>query len=155
MKETIYTTILLFALASCNNTQNEVANNDTEKAETTTVTTVATPTERCYLFAQNKDTTTVNLTIDGNKVSGKMHWNPWQKDGAIGNLNGTKNNDTIAVMFDYIIEGSNQKEEKYFILKEDKLLELQAALDFKNDVMVVKNKADLKVKTTLNNVNCK
>ncbi len=156
MKKIIYSIAILVSIVSCNTPKNEENKEVIKPADTATAenTKVATTTEVCYLMALNKDTTTVSIIIDGNNVKGKMHWNPWQKDGALGTLKGTKNGDTLSVLYDYIIEGSSQKEEKIFVLQGDKLTELQAPLELKDDVMVVKNKATLKVKNILNKVNC-
>ena len=91
MKKVVYSLLLITNLIACNTSQNDAAKIDALKADSIATNSVNKTIESCYLFAQNKDTTTVNLAINSNKISGKMHWNPWQKDGAIGNLTGTKN----------------------------------------------------------------
>jgi hypothetical protein len=94
----------------------------------------------CFEFSKNKDTTDVSLIItSNNQVSGKMHWNPDQKDGAIGILKGTKKGDTIFADFDYMIEGMKQLEAKVFVLKNSKLFELNGELEEIKGKLVIKN----------------
>ena len=103
----------------------------TNKQNSTTVnTTITQPrqlpqtTEKmCFFYALNRDTTTVSLTINGNDVVGEMVWNPWQKDGAIGTLKGTKTAaNELQLIYNYIIEGSHQTETKTMKIANGKLL---------------------------------
>lgn len=78
---------------------------------------VLSKTETCFLFTEgmeNQDSTFVTLQISGDSVTGVMHWQPWQKDGAYGTIAATKSGDVIRGMYDYMIEGSEQKEEVMF-----------------------------------------
>lgn len=109
----------------------------------------------CYLLALNKDSTSISLTIDkqGN-VTGKMHWKPYQKDSAVGKLSGRKSNDTIIALFDYIIEGNKQLEEKVFVLSDNKLTELIGQLEDKSGILTIKDLKKATVRSTLTSVDC-
>ncbi len=78
----------------------------------------------CYIKVENKvDTTFCSLTIIGNVVTGNYNWVPWQKDGAIGNFKGKLKGNIISGIYDYTIEGSQQKDEKVFMLDKGVLKE--------------------------------
>ena len=71
----------------------------------------------CYLKVENEvDTTLCSFTIVGDVVTGKYNWQPWQKDGAIGNFKGKIKGNIISGIYNYTIEGSRQKDEKVFML---------------------------------------
>ena len=89
----------------------------------------------CFLKVENKDSTKVTLTITGNDVKGEMIWNPYQKDGATGTLTGTKNaSGELELMYNYMIEGSNQSETKVMKIENGELLVKEEPLeDLQND----------------------
>ncbi|HSI24536.1 MAG TPA: hypothetical protein VK952_02840 [Methylotenera sp.] len=89
----------------------------------------------CFSKLFNQDVTTVKLTIIGNAVSGKMDWIPYEKDSARGTLQGTKNEaGELDLIYDYIIEGSQQTETKIMRIEGGKLLlKVGELLDPKND----------------------
>lgn len=89
----------------------------------------------CFLQVFKKDTTRVNLTINGTDVKGTMDILPYQKDSARGTLQGTKNeNGELEVLYSYMIEGNNQTETKILKVENDKLLIKKGELlDLKND----------------------
>ncbi|HSF70771.1 MAG TPA: hypothetical protein VLA25_00610, partial [Methylotenera sp.] len=75
------------------------------------------------------------LTIVGSTITGKMDWIPHEKDSARGTLQGFRNAvGELDLMYDYMIEGSQQTETKIMKIEDGKLLvkvgELQ---DPKND----------------------
>jgi hypothetical protein len=89
----------------------------------------------CFRKQFNQDVTDIQLTIVGSDVTGKMDWIPYEKDSARGTLQGTKNAaGELDLIYDYMIEGSQQTETKIMKIEDGKLLvkvgELQ---DPKND----------------------
>ena len=107
--------------------------------------------------ALNRDTTTVTLEVVGDKVTGNMHWNPYQKDGAIGTLTGTKNAaGEFELMYNYMIEGSNQSETKIMKIENGQLLIKKGELeDPKNDGnMRYKDVSKATYKEILKKVDC-
>lgn len=78
--------------------------------------------EYCFVKAENKDTTSVHLTISRNDVKGEMIWQPWEKDGATGTLSGKRISDhEMKLLYDYTIEGSKQAEVKIMKIDHGKL----------------------------------
>ena len=112
----------------------------------------------CFLSTLKKDSTFVNLTIEGDMVTGTMHWQPYEKDGATGTLTGKKNtNGEMELLYDYMIEGNQQTETKIMKIENGKLLIKTGELtDPKNDGhLVFKDATKLKYSETLNKVDCK
>lgn len=89
----------------------------------------------CFSKLFNQDVTAIELTIAGNAVSGKMDWIPYEKDSARGTLQGSKNAaGELDLIYDYMIEGSQQTETKIMKIEDDKLLvKVGELLDPKND----------------------
>ena len=84
--------------------------------------------ELCFSKNLNKDITTVTLTINGDKVMGKMDWVPFEKDSARGTLSGTLQHGEMNLLYDYMIEGAHQTEEKIMKIENGKLLIKQGEL---------------------------
>ena len=154
------------AFASCNNATKPAANTTDSISpvrDKTVATAPAAPTtpvaeNYCFLRAWHKDSTFVNLTIDTSGVKGTMHWQPYEKDGAVGTLSGKKNAaGEMELLFDYVIEGSHQTETKIMKLENDKLMIKEGELaDPKNDGhLKYKNASKAVYKDTLNKVACK
>lgn len=71
----------------------------------------------CFIHVEGRDTTFVNLAfVDSVTVNGYMAWEPWEKDGARGNLAGTLHGDMLELLWNYTIEGSEQSEDLVFRL---------------------------------------
>ncbi len=97
----------------------------------------------CFLKTEGLDSTKVQLIFIGDSVKGIMHWMPAEKDGAYGTLAGKRVGDSIFVDYNFEIEGDNEIEAKIFILKSDRLIELDGELEQKNgkSVMIHPEKA--------------
>ncbi len=78
--------------------------------------------ELCFSKNLNKDITTVTLKINGDKITGKMDWVPFEKDSARGTLSGTLENGEMNLLYDYTIEGAHQTEEKIMKIENGNLL---------------------------------
>jgi hypothetical protein len=78
--------------------------------------------EFCFSKNVNKDITDVTLMIEGSNVTGTMNWIPFEKDSARGTLSGTLDNGEMHLIYDYMIEGAHQTEEKIMKIENGKLL---------------------------------
>jgi hypothetical protein len=77
----------------------------------------------CFSKLFNQDVTDIQLTILGRSVTGKMDWIPYEKDSARGTLQGFKNAaGELDLVYDYMIEGSQQTETKIMKIENGKLL---------------------------------
>lgn len=86
----------------------------------------------CYLKTEGRDTTSIQLNINENDVTGEMNWRPYEKDGGYGTLQGTRTGDEIKAIWSYMIEGSNQTEEVYFKMHGDHLMRKVGELEDPN-----------------------
>lgn len=151
--------IIFVALNACQSKKAE-----TEMTDTTSVMsadTVATATKPstdetlCFELKEGKDLTTVKLIMKGDAVTGEMNWTPWEKDGAVGTLKGKKVGNEIVADYDYMIEGSNQSEEKIFKIEGDKLLIKEGELiEGKEGKLIMKDATKATFKETLVKVSC-
>lgn len=158
MKKIVLYCSFIFALGACKSKNAETTQTtETTTANADTVATATAPAAETLCFEEKvgKDLTTVSLIIDGNNVTGRMEWLPWEKDQARGTLKGKKNGNEIVADYEYMIEGSNQLEEKVFVLEGDKLLVKSGELEDKNGKLVMKNPGKATIGQTLVKVACK
>lgn len=150
-------TALLFT--ACNTAPAE------KKAETPVATPAAEPVKpavtaavatetTCYAFYFKKDVTAVQLTTEGDKVTGYMEWSPFEKDGGRGTLVGTKSGNMVTADFIFMIEGSKNIEQVVFKLDGDKLLKAEGELVDKGGKLVLKNAAKATYPDIFNKVDC-
>jgi predicted SnoaL-like aldol condensation-catalyzing enzyme len=75
----------------------------------------------CFLHTQAKDTTSVELMVKDNKVTGHLNWMPYEKDSRKGTLEGTLKNDTIRATWSFMQEGMKDTIGVNFLLKGETL----------------------------------
>ncbi len=120
----ITTAIISISLAACSSgDQGEGGNGDTVA--------VATPAEvesrsLCYIRTEgagNRDTTSIELVIKENDVTGQMYWHPFEKDSRKGTLSGTLKDDTVHAVWSFMQEGKQDTLGLQFLMKGDSLLQ--------------------------------
>ena len=114
--------------------------------------------KQCFFYALNRDTTTVSIEIKGDSITGEMIWNPYEKDGAVGTLSGIKTaNGEFDLMYNYMIEGSQQTETKIMKIENDQLLiKVGELVDPNNDGnLKYKDVTKATFSEVLNKVSCK
>ncbi|MEO6980367.1 MAG: hypothetical protein ABI113_18385 [Mucilaginibacter sp.] len=124
-------------IASCSSTSNKTENKDADKADSAKVTATsaaATDTSHCFLLTEgkkNQDSTTIELAIKNNKVTGQMNWLPYQKDSRKGTLTGTAKGDTINAVWSFMQEGMTDSIELKLVLNGNRLLQKPLTFDTK------------------------
>jgi len=153
--------ISVVALACQNNSttkkettnNSSVAENITEPEETVLTNTY------CFIASEGdgayQDTTAVKLVVIGNEVTGNYNWIPAGKDAARGTLSGTINNGIITAIYDYEIEGSNQKEEMIFKMEVNQLLVKKGVLEDVEGILKLKDPDNAKFSEAIPRVLCK
>lgn len=132
MKRIILLGIAGLCLAACSSNSNKSGKTDTVIAGDTlakakdTPRTNNTPTvsSLCFLRIDGKakpDSTSIELVIKGDKVSGQMNWMPYQKDSRKGALEGTIKGDTIQARWTFMQEGMKDTLNLKFKLKGEEL----------------------------------
>ncbi len=128
---------------------------ETKEPEETVLT-----TNYCFLSstgvdANYQDTTSVKLTIIGKEVTGNYNWIPAGKDSARGTLTGTFDNKIITAVYDYVIEGSNQKEEMIFKMEVNQLLIKRGELTEVGGILKLKDPATATFSEVIPRVICR
>jgi hypothetical protein len=149
----------LFMLISCNENvkkeENKEVSNATENVDKIPV---KDSSNYCFIKALNKDTTTVTLTIENNKVSGTMEIKPYQKDRSTGLLSGVKNEaGELDLLYNYMQEGMKQTQTVIMKIKDEQLLLKKGELvDAKNDGnLSYKDASKASFSETLEKTSCK
>jgi hypothetical protein len=109
MKPIIFILAITVIIASCNSVgdKSEAAAIDS-LADGSTPRRTPNAHALCFLRTEgnnNQDTTSIELVIKNNKVTGLMNWMPYQKDSRKGKLQGTIKNDSIQVAWSFVQEG--------------------------------------------------
>jgi hypothetical protein len=120
---------------------------------------VGASTTTCYqLVEKNKNTYSCQITTRATAnpyVSGYLDWSPYQKDGGHGKLTNMRDDRGMLVAdFVYMIEGTVQTEEVYFILAGDKLTKMRTELVEKGNKLVAKEPKKLSPDVVLTKVDC-
>lgn len=99
-------------IASCSSNNSKSVNKDSvAAADTGKIIKTANPlvvSSFCFLRTEgksNQDSTSIELVIKGDKVSGQMNWMPDQKDSRKGTLEGILKGDTINAVWSFMQEG--------------------------------------------------
>lgn len=78
-----------------------------------------------------QDTTTVNMLINGNKVTGKMNWLPKEKDARKGTIEGKLSGNAIKAVWTFAQEGSKDTMTVEFQLRGNALAQKPYSYDAK------------------------
>lgn len=148
---------LLLALAAC---KQDTAPQANKQALPAPVEAVENSLDGTFCFSNrfNQDATDVQLTILDGAVTGKMDWIPYEKDSARGTLRGYENAaHELDLLYDYVIEGSQQTETKIMKIENGKLLIKHGELlDPKNDGnLIYKDPSQAEFSEILETVKCK
>lgn len=142
MKRIIVLSITSLFVLGCSSNSNKSGKTDTVVAGETlakaknTPRTNNTPTvsSLCFLRIDGKskpDSTSIELVIKGDQVTGQMNWLPYQKDSRKGTLSGIMKGDTIQAKWSFMQEGMKDTLNLRFKLNGDKLLQKPLKLNTK------------------------
>ncbi|RLJ30697.1 hypothetical protein CLU97_0078 [Chryseobacterium sp. 7] len=153
-KLNFFITTVLVVLFSCKKNNNGFSNSNENLGSDTVVNTVKHEVKNseknseklekpeylegdyCFLKVEGKDSTIVKLRIlSDDDIRGEMIWQPWQKDGAVGNLIGKINSMyEMELLYEYTIDGQRQTETKVMKIEKDKLfIKIGELWDSKSD----------------------
>jgi hypothetical protein len=128
--------IALLLLASCTSAGNKQTGTDTLITSDTLANATKTPAAYALCFLRTEgnnklDTTSIELVVHGNEVSGQMNWLPYQKDSRKGTLTGTIKNDTLKATWSFMQEGMKDTLNLDFYLKDKQLMQKPLKLNTK------------------------
>ena len=122
-------------MAACTSTTEKDGDRDTlVNADTPAAPVEVEAKSMCYLRTEgqgNKDTTSTELVIKDNKVTGQMYWHPFEKDSRKGTLSGTLKGDTVYAVWSFMQEGMQDTLGLQFLIKGDNLMQKPLKLNTK------------------------
>ncbi|MGN8071938.1 hypothetical protein [Mucilaginibacter sp. 22184] len=92
-----------------------------------------------------QDTTTVNILINGDQVTGKMNWVPKEKDARKGTISGKLNGNAIKALWTFSQEGSKDTMSVEFQLRGNALAQKPYSYDAKTGRQQTNTKADYSI----------
>ena len=109
-------------MASC---QGGTAKKTQAKIDSTIVTntTATADSVQCYQYIKNRDTATLSLKTEDNKVTGTLGYNLYEKDKNAGTITGLIKGDTIIAHYTFQSEGQTSVREVVFLKQGDQLKE--------------------------------
>ena len=94
------------------------------------------------------------LTIDGSKVRGNYNWIPFEKDSGRGSFLGVMDGGIITAIWNYTIEGSQQKEEVIFKFSEKELSQKEGQLEEVNGILKLKDPENAQWSEPMQRIDC-
>jgi hypothetical protein len=136
MKSIILVCVAALGMAACSSNTNNQAKTDTVGGSDATAQTNNIPTVSSLCFLRtagkaNRDSTSIELVIKGDKVSGQMNWLPYQKDSRKGTLDGMIKGDSIQAKWSFMQEGMQDTINLKFKLNNDQLVQKPLKLNVK------------------------
>ncbi|RYG02603.1 MAG: hypothetical protein EOO07_32780 [Chitinophagaceae bacterium] len=109
-------------MASC---QGGTAKKTQAKIDSTIITnsTARPDAVQCYKYIKNRDTATLTLKTEANKVTGDLGYNLYEKDKNAGTITGLIKGDTIIANYTFQSEGQKSVREVVFLKQGDQLKE--------------------------------
>ncbi len=160
--------LLCLSYMACNNAPAESASQPATEQETEE--TFSIEGKHCFLMTETRDTvqlndgtsmelidsTIIELNVQGETVKGILDWRPAEVDGAYGTIDGTIQDDIVKVIYSYIVEGYEGKEEKIFQIREDEIAVKVGELEeVETDFFKLKNPDEASFSQTIPRVDCK
>ena len=129
-KSTFLSITVSLLLSACNSNQKTTVQDTTTDADTSN--TIATPRQMCFQRLEgsaNQDTTFLNLTIEGENVTGNLNHMPKEKDSRKGTISGKIKDNIITGLWSFMQEGMNDTLSVEFRLEKDILLQKSYGVD--------------------------
>ena len=120
-------------------------------------TTLNEPITTCYSYAKNSNKVSLQITIKGNKLTGDLTYNYFQKDKNAGKIDGEMRGDTLFADYHFKSEGLNSVREIVFLKMGNQLIEGYGRVLEKSGNMVFKDRTALNFenKMPLTKTRCK
>lgn len=147
MRKLLVVTLIFFG--GCTSSVTEKT--DTDSTGSDTITSAPTPVKSnpqgCYAWQSGKDSAALNLQVAGEKVSGTLSYNLFEKDKNRGTINGNIKDDLIIADYTFQAEGMTSVREVVFKIDGENLVEGMGDIDVDGDTARFKNKTELEFNT--------
>ena len=97
----------------------------------------------CYIRVINRDTLTASLQQSGNKITGKLTFDNYQKDGSTGKVEGTVEQGIMKLLYSFQSEGMNSVMEVYFKADGNSIIRGIGEIKVKGDTAMYDNPASI------------
>ena len=87
----------------------------------------------CFMNVTGRDTLVARLYRDGNKISGKLSFDNYQKDGSSGSVHGFLDGDIMKLSYAFASEGTNSVMDVFFKLEDSSIIRGIGKMDVKGD----------------------
>ena len=104
----------------------------------------ATIIDGCYMQVLKRDTFTASLQQQGNLVTGRLHFDNYEKDASSGTVSGTLQGDVLKVYYFFASEGMKSVTEIYFKYEHGMLIRGTGEMNNKGDTSDFVNPALIK-----------
>ena len=91
--------------------------------------------EACFMQVVKKDTIVLHLQKNGNKLSGRLNFDNYQKDGSSGTVEGIQEGEILKLIYSFSSEGMNSVMEVFFRKKGNDLVRGVGEMTAKNDTV--------------------
>ena len=108
----------------------------------------------CYMKIIGRDTAILMLEQKGNKFTGKMLYDNFEKDGSRGTVNGTGDQEIIKLWYEFTSEGMHSVMEVYFKKENGRLLRGIGDMDVKTDTTYFISGINYSDKEAFNKMDC-
>jgi hypothetical protein len=160
MKFITLTCVAALFITACSSPQKKAAGTDTVINGDTIAKAKDTPTNNntptvyslCFLNKEGRDSTSIELVIHGNAVTGLMNWLPYQKDSRNGVLAGTIKNDTLRATWGFMQEGQKDTINLNFLFKNSQLSQKPLKFNAKTGRQQTDEKSGYTIKYVSSNV---
>lgn len=127
---------------------NDSGSGDKQATDTATANN-GTPVTECYLYINNKDTISLQITINGRSVTGALNYSLHEKDRSQGVIQGEIRGDTLLADYEFKSEGIVSLREVAFLKKNNSYAEGYGEAEEKDGKMMFKNVAELNYSNTV------
>ncbi|MEO5563859.1 MAG: hypothetical protein ABIR18_10500 [Chitinophagaceae bacterium] len=124
-------------IASCNNSTS------TEKQTSESVTPPEEAAMNCYTGVSGKDSVMLNITSNGDKITGTLNYKFSEKDSNHGSIDGIMKGDTLLADYSFASEGQSSIRQVAFLKKDNSMIEGYGDLEEKDGKVQFKNPATL------------
>jgi hypothetical protein len=147
MKNKFLVTVILpvcFAACQPKPAGTEQSANSATEAEGGKIADSTATTKTCYTSYKNRDTVELSIVTAGNKVSGALRYQLYEKDRNKGTIVGEIKGDTLLANYTFNSEGMESQRQVAFLRKGDQLVEGYAEIEEKDGKVSFKDTKALK-----------
>ncbi|MFI5129658.1 MAG: hypothetical protein ACHQFX_06695 [Chitinophagales bacterium] len=141
----LFTCMVIFGCKNNDSSENAIGENNEQKASENSSKTekAKDPVAGCYMRVLQRDSFTARLERQGDRISGNLRFDNFEKDASSGPVTGVINDNIIRLIYTFQSEGMTSVMEVYFKTRGDDLIRGVGEMITKNDTLYFKNPDDV------------